>query len=269
MTNIEELIKKANNECKRIKNHIVDNRGMFDSMTLKLYTACEYGCKGMEEDFPLCYADNQTRKGDWYFYMFCEWSYDQFLEWCISEGIDFSRMAHYIGRSSQFYLYLNELVHRRRGRIDWSLTMCNISDLGDLCLVEFDEHGLIDLVKSSKSIGEYDIEEEWEQEFKLELEYIISKMYDDFLNEIKDVDKVYGYIKDFKDNQVKYFKAYLSKNEAALQDEKNRENAEAAKRAEIIEKMPEGIRSAMKRSALNSEDLNEVLSCILQTSRTN
>ena len=42
-----------------------------------------------------------------------------------------------------------------------------------------------------------------------------------------------------------------------------KENAEMAKRTEIISKMPEKIHSIMQHSALDSDDLNVVLECIV------
>ena len=50
---------------------------------------------------------------------------------------------------------------------------------------------------------------------------------------------------------------------ADLQYEKDKENAEMAKRTEIISKMPEKIHSIMQHSALDSDDLNVVLECIV------
>ena len=88
-------------------------------------------------------------------------------------------------------------------------------------------------------------------------------MYDDFMKEIEDIIKVYEYIKDTKDNQVEYFKEYLEWNEADLQYEKDKENAEMLKRIEIISKMPEKIHSIMQRSALDSDDLSVVLGCMV------
>ena len=45
--------------------------------------------------------------------------------------------------------------------------------------------------------------------------------------------------------------------------EKDKENAEMLKRTEIISKMPEKIHSIMQRSALDSDDLNVVLGCMV------
>ena len=92
MVEIKELVVKANEQCERIKDYITENEGMFDSMDLKLHDASFYEYRDMEKDFPLCYADNEGRYEDSYFYRFCEATYDQFTDWCAEEKIDFNKM---------------------------------------------------------------------------------------------------------------------------------------------------------------------------------
>ena len=129
-------------------------------------------------------------------------------------------------------------------------------------MLEFDNEGNVDEEESFKCNEDYYTREEWIEELKPALLYIVDEMYDDFMKEIEDVKKVYEYIKDTKDNQVEYFKEYLEFYEADLQDEKDKRDREMAKRKEIISKMPERIHIIMNRSALNSDDLNIVLGCM-------
>lgn len=265
MTEIKELIAKANEQCKRIKDYITENKGMFSSMDLKLYDASFYEFGKMENDFPMCFKENENRSyGYTYFYDFCEDAYDQFKEWCEEEKINFRAMCHHIGSTSLFYLYEKELVQRENGRINWSWTMGNIFDelaYPSSIMVEFNLNGNIDEEKTFNYESDYYTKEEWTEEVKPSLQYIIDEMYDDFIKEITDVKKVYEYIKDIKENQVEYFKKYLKFYESELQEEKNKCDRENAKRIEIIMKMPETIRNIMMRSALDSDDLAVVLGC--------
>lgn len=266
MTEIKELIAKANRQCKRIKDYIIENEDMFSMMDLKLHDASFYEFGKMENDFPMCFKENEDRSyGYTYFYDFCEDTYDQFKEWCEEEKINFRAMCHHIGSTSLFYLYEKELVQRENGRINWSWTMYNIfNELGYsnyYQLLEFDDDGNVDEKKSFKCYEDFYTREEWIEELKPALQYIIDEMYDDFIKEIADVKKVYEYIKDAKENQVEYFKEYLEFYESELREEENKCNRENAKRIEIIMKMPKAIRNIMMRSALDSDDLEVVLGC--------
>lgn len=86
MAEIKELVAKANEQCKRIKDYIAENEGMFDSMDLKLHDASFYEYRNMEKEFPLCYADNEECSENSYFYRFCNSTYDQFTDWCAGCG---------------------------------------------------------------------------------------------------------------------------------------------------------------------------------------
>ena len=263
MREIKELITKANEQLRRIREYITEHEDMFDSMDLKLHDASFYEYRDMEKDFPLCFADNEGRYEDSYFYRFCEATYDQFADWCAEEKIDFNKMCHHIGRTSSFFLYDKEIVQRENWHIRWDWTMYNcFNELGYsnyYQLIEFNKEGNVDEEETLKFDEDYWTQEEWLDEIKPALQYIIDEMYDDFIKEIEDIVKVYEYIKDTKDNQVEYFKEYLEWNEADLQYEKDKRDKEMAKRREIISKMPEKIHAIMNRSALDSDDLNIVL----------
>lgn len=266
MTEIKELVKKANAQCKRIKDYITENEEMFDSMDLKLHDASFYQYKDMENDFPLCYADSERNTENSYFYQFCESSYEQFIEWCEEQGIDFSKICHHINRTSQFYLYDKDLIQRDRGKIEFGWTMDTIFN-EFVCtnyyqMIEFNDDGFIDEEKSFEYNKEYFTREEWIEELKPILEYIISDMYNDFMGEIEDVKNVYEYIQDTKENQVEYFKDFLEWHEENLRYEKDKADKEEEKRVEIIDKMPQKVRKIMKYSALDSEELNVVLECM-------
>lgn len=265
---LEKEIINANKQCNRIKNYIKEHEDMFNAMDLKLHDASYYEYKDMENDFPLCYADNKEPIESSYFYMFCDSTYNQFINWCEEQNIDFRAMCHSIGRTSSFYLYEKELVQRENGKINWSWTMYNIFYLGYSNILEFDNEGNIDIEESFRCNGDYYTKEEWNKKLKSALQYITDEMYNDFMKEIEDVKKVYEYIKDTKDNQIEYFKEWLEMYEEDLQCEKDKKEKEIAKRKEIISKMPERIRPIMYRSALDSDDLSLVLTCMTKKGET-
>ena len=59
------------------------------------------------------------------------------------------------------------------------------------------------------------------------------------LKKIEDVKTVYDLIKDFKDNQVKYYKEYLECKEEDMQDEIDKELEEDNKRKEEVKQIKE------------------------------
>lgn len=264
--NIEVLINKANEQCQSIRKFIEENSGMFDDMNLKLHDANWYEYDGMETDFPLCYS-NRGYTYYSYFNQFCENEWIAFDDWCKDEGINFNKMKHNIGRSSSFYLYEKELVQRDRNGINWSYTIGNIFDeLGYqnyYQLVEFDNNGNIDKEKTFDYESDYYTREEWIEELRPALQYIIDEMYDDFMAEIEDVKNVYNYIKYVKENQVELFKEYLSFKEDDLQEEKKRREKKIAARNEVVEKFPEKIRKIMERSGLDKDDLEKILDYVV------
>lgn len=267
MKELKEMIIKANEQLKRIRDYVTEHDAAFADMNLKLHNAIYYQCTDMEKDFPLCFADNEKRYEDSYFYQFCEATYDQFTDWCAEEGIDFNKMCHHIGRTSSFYLYDKEIVQRERWnvRCDWTMYNC-FNELGYTNyyqMVEFTKEGNIDEEETLKFDEDYWTESEWIDEIKPAIRYIIEEMYDDFVKEVADIIKVYEYIKDTKDNQVEYFKEWLQFYEDELAEEKRKADEEGEKRLNIIAKMPEKVHNIMKRSALDSEDLEVVLGCMV------
>ena len=170
MTELKEMIIKANEQLKRIRDYVTEHDAAFSDMNLKLHDASYYQCADMEKDFPLCFADNEKRYEDSYFYQFCEATYDQFTDWCTEEGIDFNKMCHHIGRTSSFYLYDKEIVQRERWNVRWDWTMYNcFNELGYTNyyqMVEFTKEGNIDEEETLKFDEDY-----WNGEGDLNVTY--------------------------------------------------------------------------------------------------
>ena len=102
----KETIKQAKSELKKIFDYIKENNdALTDYTDLKLHDASFYCYRDMQNDFPLCYADDDKNSEYNYFYRFCESSFDQFTEDLQNDKIDFHKTVDYIGRTSKFYCY--------------------------------------------------------------------------------------------------------------------------------------------------------------------
>lgn len=190
MAEIKELVAKANEQCKRIKDYIAENEGMFDSMDLKLHDASFYEYRNMEKSshFAMQIMKNVVKIHTFIDFVIQHMTSSQIG---VLKKIDFRAMCHHIGRTSSFYLYDKDLVQRENGRINWSWTMYNIfNELGYsnyYQLLEFDNEGNVDEEESFKCNEDYYTREEWIEELKPALQYIVDDMYDDFIREIEDV----------------------------------------------------------------------------------
>lgn len=196
-----ELLVKANEEIAKVMNYINEHKDMFDMMDLKLHDVSYYTYSEMEKDFPLCYES-----GIDYFSYFCEDEYENFIEWCRENDIDFDKMRHNVGRTSKFYLH-------NWHDTDIDFMMYNIiNECG--CWYYCDYINLTNGFITSTDIETY------ENETLESLEYFANDLWNDFKKEIEDIEKVYDYISCFKKNQIDNFKGYLDGFEDMFQYEK-------------------------------------------------
>ena len=265
---MKKLAKKANEQIQKIKDWYEEHKEAFDYMNLKLHDVSWYCYSKMENDFPLCYANDRNDEYS-YFYMFCESEYDFMLEDLKeNDGIDFKDFCYHLGRTSSFYLHNQEIFQFERFQINWYWTMNQIVSeiLGSYygSYTEFDKDGFVDLDGSTSYIeANYTDKEGAYENLREELEWLATKMYDDVLKHFNDMLKVYEYIKNFKENQVEIFKEWIQYYEDELSEEKRKADEENEKRLNIIAKMPEKVHNIMQRSALDSDDLNVVLGCMV------
>lgn len=217
----EKKIEKANEQIKKVVDYLKEHKDAFKSMNLKLYDAFYYFMSDeMEKEFPLTYADNEGRNESDDFYWFCDDSYRLFKE-DLEENfeIDFSEIQHSIGTTSSFYLHDNTIELDRYDDIDTDVTIENF-------ICEYYNDNYCNIENVSIKIDEYYIDNEdidYSEEIENELDYIINDLYNDVINYCKDIITVYDIIKNFKDNQVEYFKEYLECEEERLQEEKEEE----------------------------------------------
>lgn len=206
----KKLLDQANTEVKKVIDYITENKEMFSYMDLKLHDASYYTYAKMKDDFPLCF-ENDTNDEYSYFYLFCEDNYNMFIE-DLKEAynIDFKNMCVSLGRTSSFYL---------QNFVEWSNGEINIENTLDNLFYIFYYNIPYNLIYTNSIIyiGEDCNKEE---EIKDCLEYLCNNFYNDFMEHIKDIKIVYDYITSFKENQIEYFKEYLTYQEEQLQEEK-------------------------------------------------
>lgn len=205
-TTTKETIKKAKQELKKIFDYIAENRDALTGYTdLKLHDTSYYAYSEMENDFPLCYADDNGSEYD-YFYRFCESSFDQFIEDLHENGIDFEKTIARLGRTSSFYCFSG---HDRDAE-----TMIN-----DFI---YDDYSSFEIINGAFSFFNcFGI-----SEIINDLEYFVKNALSDFKAKTADAITIYSYIQDFKQNQIDYFKEFLTYYEDDLQAEKDAETAQ-------------------------------------------
>lgn len=130
------------------------------------------------------------------FIRWCEDEYDYFKEWCRGNCIDLKSIQNYIGRTSSFYL-----GNLHGENLENILAICN-DDFAD-SYIEL-TNGKVDFIESMKNYDgdNYD-------DFLADLLVITNNLYDDTINYLNDIIKVYEYIKSVKDNQCETFKIYV------------------------------------------------------------
>lgn len=192
----KRLLQKELDKCFKL---LKDNEEKWNCyMDLKLHYASTEDIS-FEHNHATISFDNEAQN-DW-FNCFCEDSYNLFLEDIKeSKGIDFNELRDNIGRTSSFYL--GKLHNTEKDKYSCALTEAsyefNITNL------EFneDENG-IHFIDNDLS-GYEDVEDAVNGMLAL-----VETMYDDLKDKLDEIIYVYDYIKDFKDNQVEYFKDYV------------------------------------------------------------
>lgn len=189
---MNNLIIKANENLKRAIEVIKNNQAAFESMNLKLHDTSYYSWKSAETDFPEIEEDMNDL-----FYDFCDVSY-MFLEEDFKEnGYEWEK-RQYIGRTSSFYLSGYQIRGYRT----------ETEDIDSILYEIIEKYGYYDSIPDIQD-GKIVIDE-YIEDSKANIEYIASEEFiQDFNKEISGILKMYEYIKDFKDNQVEYFKEYL------------------------------------------------------------
>lgn len=188
---MNNLIIKANENLNEVVQIIRNNQAAFESMNLKLYDTSYYSCSEAETDFPEIEEDMNDL-----FYDFCDISYHFMVEDFNMYGYEWEK-RQCIGRTSSFYLSGYQIRGYRT----------ETEDIDDILYSIIEQVGYPDIPDIED--GQIVIND-YTEDCIDNLEYIGSEEFiQDFNKEISGILKMYEYIKDFKDNQVEYFKEYL------------------------------------------------------------
>lgn len=190
----QTALRLATKEVNKAANLLLEHEDKWnESLNLKLYDAfstdIDFECNGARVVF------DSDAQNEW-FYRYCEDTYDQFIEWCKEENIDFNKMCDNIGRTSSFYL---GKLHADN-LLDTFYEASDVYTQNDLIAYTLDEKGNL--------IIDYSSEEDLEDALASLLN-IAEYIYKEVEESLEDIIKVYNYIQDTKNNQVEYFKDYV------------------------------------------------------------
>lgn len=193
----KRLLQKELDKCFKL---LKDNEEKWNNyMDLKLHYASTENVDFEHYDAKITF-DNEVQSR--WFYTFCDDMYEQFLNDLMTvRGIDFKDLKDSLGRTSSFYL--GKLHNNEKDKYCCALTEASYEF--NMTNLEFneDENG-IHFIDSDLSGYEEDIEDAVNGMLAL-----AETMYDDLKDKLDEIIYVYDYIKDFKDNQVEYFKDYV------------------------------------------------------------
>lgn len=192
----KRLLQKELDKCFKL---LKDNEEKWNNyMDLKLHYACTENVDFEHYDAKITF-DNEVQSR--WFYTFCDDMFEQFLNNLMTDkGIDFKELRDNIGRTSSFYL--GKLHNTEKDK--YSCALAEASYEFNITNLEFneDENG-IHFIDNDLS-GYEDIEDTVNGMLAL-----VETMYDDLKDKLDEIIYVYDYIKDFKDNQIEYFKDYV------------------------------------------------------------
>lgn len=195
----KRLLQKELDKCFKL---LKDNEEKWNCyMDLKLHYASTENVDFEHYDAKITF-DNEVQSR--WFYTFCDDMLEQFLNDLMTvKGIDFNELKDNIGRTSSFYL--GKLHNTEKDKYCCALTEASYefaTYYGDELTFSENENGIY--LTISDNIADERIEETVND--MLEMTEVI---YSDLKDKLDEIIYVYDYIKDFKDNQVEYFKDYV------------------------------------------------------------
>lgn len=253
MTQNEMLVEigKANEQVQRVMDWVKEHSAAFLPMNLKLYDAYYYdGSEKAKKEFPLTYAESYSE-----FEWFCNQQWEMFDDWLAENGIEWSgqnEIAHYIGRTSSFFLHDREIVDENRYySINYDAILDNFLYYEWHCYTLPTKDGFVDT--------EINVED-YEECYAEYVDWIINSFFKEFTEKFDDTIKVYEYVHDTKENQVAYFKSYLEINEEVLQEQKDEDNRYEDERKSLLSKFTnEVVREIYERTGISNKDLKTLL----------
>ena len=195
----KRLLQKELDKCFKL---LKDNEEKWNCyMDLKLHYASTENVDFEHYDAKITF-DNEVQSR--WFYTFCDDMHEQFLNDLMTvKGIDFNELKDNIGRTSSFYL--GKLHNNEKDKYCCALTEASYefaTYYGDELTFSENENGIY--LTISDDIADEEIEKTVND--MLEMTEVI---YSDLKDKLDEIIYVYDYIKDFKDNQIEYFKDYV------------------------------------------------------------
>ena len=95
----KRLLNRELEKCTKLLKE--NEKAWNESMNLKLYDASTENIDFEHNDAKVSFSDEEQSR---WFYMFCDWEFDCFMDWCSNDGIDFNKLKDNIGNTSSFYL---------------------------------------------------------------------------------------------------------------------------------------------------------------------
>lgn len=195
----KRLLQKELDKCFKL---LKDNEEKWNNyMDLKLHYACTENVDFEHYDAKITF-DNEVQSR--WFYTFCDDMHEQFLNDLMTvKGIDFNELKDNIGRTSSFYL--GKLHNNEKDKYCCALTEASYefaTYYGDELTFSENENGIY--LTISDDIADEEIEKTINDMLGM-----TEVIYSDLKNKLDEIIYVYDYIKDFKDNQIEYFKDYV------------------------------------------------------------
>lgn len=227
-----EYYKMAQKTVEALGDFYDKHTDFLSTHNLKLYDVHFYnGSDEMQKDFPLCYSNSQKNGVD-YFYEFCERAY---RDYCNSYPCHADN-EKYIGRTSSFFFVPHQETTSASDYIDSRTYRNKENFIGDLfSYIVHDVNASYYLSLSEKNNILFDDKEEVlndEEIFENVCCYLEDIGNYDVELLFADALELYGYIVDFKENQVEYFKEFLSGEEELLffDNKSEKQNLDALER---------------------------------------
>lgn len=193
----KRLLQKELDKCFKL---LKDNEEKWNEyMDLKLHYAFTANVDFEHNNATISFNDETQNR---WFYTFCDDSYDNLLnDMKESRGIDFNTLRDILGRTSSFYL--GRLHNTEKDKYSCALAEASY------------EFSITNLKFNEDENGIHFIEEENIEDIEETVKTVnamlalVETMYNDLKDILDEIIYVYDYIKDFKDNQVEYFKDYV------------------------------------------------------------
>lgn len=190
---------------------------------LKLHDVSYYLYDDFKNDFPL-YAD-ENRDTDDLFNFYCLCAFDYFND-CVKAkcNADFKTLAHYVGRTSKFYLNdFDSYGNTPENAIDYLFY-----EKADLWRMGIDLQDNEQIYIMGVDIDEYG------DAIRDDLTEIINNFYNMTVEHCAPFIRCYEILKEFKENQVSDFKEFCEQYETELQEQREKEIAQAKADNETI-----------------------------------